>query len=78
MIPSFVRRKGRISKAQQRALETLWHRYGIEVNTVLDLEALFGRQSEKHLEIGFGRGDALVAMAKAHPEHDYLVRPVGK
>jgi len=24
------------------------------------------------LEIGFGRGDALVTMAKAHPEHDYL------
>jgi tRNA (guanine-N7-)-methyltransferase len=72
MIPSFVRRKGRISKAQKRALDTLWPRYGIEVNKVLDLEALFGRQAEKHLEIGFGRGDALVAMAKAHPEHDYI------
>ncbi len=72
MIPSFVRRKGRISKAQQRALDTLWPRYGIELNQVLDLETLFGRPAEKHLEIGFGRGDALIAMAKAHPEHDYL------
>lgn len=72
MIPSFVRRKGRISKAQQRALDTLWPRYGIEIDKVLDLEALFGREAEKHLEIGFGRGDALVAMATAHPEHDYL------
>jgi len=72
MIPSFVRRKGRISKAQKRALDSLWPRYGIEVDKVLDLDALFGRQAEKHLEIGFGRGDALVTMATAHPEHDYI------
>jgi len=72
MIPSFVRRKGRISKAQKRALESLWPRYGIELDKILYLEALFGREAEKHLEIGFGRGDALITMAKAHPEHDYI------
>jgi tRNA (guanine-N7-)-methyltransferase len=72
MIPSFVRRKGRVSKAQKRALNDLWPYYGIEIDEVLDLEAVFGRPAKKHLEIGFGRGDALIAMAKAHPEYDYI------
>jgi len=71
-IRSFVRRAGRMTSAQERALSTLWPRYGVDVESVLDLEALFGRQAEKHLEIGFGSGDALVTMASSHPEHDYL------
>jgi tRNA (guanine-N7-)-methyltransferase len=71
-IRSFVRRRGRITVAQQRALEMLWPCYGVELNNVLNLDTLFGRTAEKHLEIGFGQGDALVTMAKAHPEQDYL------
>lgn len=72
-IRSFVRRSGRITFSQQRALETLWSSYGVETDQgELDLEILFGRQAEKHLEIGFGRGDALITMASRHPEHDYL------
>ncbi|MEN8218289.1 MAG: tRNA (guanosine(46)-N7)-methyltransferase TrmB [Pseudomonadota bacterium] len=72
MIRSFVRRRGRITAGQQRALDTLWPHYGVDTDKMLDLNALFGRPAEKHLEIGFGSGDALVTMAKAHPEHDYL------
>jgi tRNA (guanine-N7-)-methyltransferase len=72
MIRSFVRRSGRITTAQQRALDTLWPLYGVANDKLLNLEELFGRQAEKHLEIGFGRGDALVTMAKEHPQHDYL------
>mgnify|MGYP003574449770 CR=1 FL=1 len=71
-IRSFALRRGRITVAQQRALETLWPRYGIEINNILNLDELFGRQAKKHLEIGFGRGDALITMAKRHPEDDYL------
>ncbi len=71
-IRSFVRRNGRITSSQQRALETLWSRYGIENDNILNLKELFGREAKKHLEIGFGRGDMLLAMAKAHPEYDYL------
>lgn len=72
-IRSFARRSGRITISQKRALATLWPQYGIENgDKVLDLVEVFGRQAEKHLEIGFGMGDALVSMAKAHPEHDYL------
>ncbi len=71
MIHSCVRR-GRITPGQQRALDILWPHYGVEIDKVLDLNALFGRDAEKHLEIGFGNGEALVTMAKAHPENDYL------
>jgi len=71
-IRSFVRRGGRITLSQKRALETLWSQNGVESDKLLNLEDLFGRPAEKHLEIGFGMGDALVTMAKAHPEHDYL------
>lgn len=71
-IRSFVRRSGRITSSQQQALEELWPRYGVESNQFLNLEQLFGRKAEKHLEIGFGRGDTLVTMAKIHPERDYI------
>lgn len=71
-IRSFVRRSGRITTAQQRALETLWPRYGLDQSKLLNLTEVFGRKADIHLEIGFGMGDALVTMAKTHPEHDYL------
>ena len=72
-IRSFVRRSGRVTLAQQRALETLWPRYGVTTSrNRLNLEELFGRTAAKHLEIGFGMGDTLIAMAKTHPEYDYL------
>jgi tRNA (guanine-N7-)-methyltransferase len=71
-IRSFVRRAGRMTLGQERALSTLWPRYGVEIDSLLNLENLFGRQAEKHLEIGFGKGEALINMASKHPEHDYL------
>ncbi|MBE9562303.1 MAG: tRNA (guanosine(46)-N7)-methyltransferase TrmB, partial [Proteobacteria bacterium] len=69
-IRSFVRRSGRITDSQRKAMEKLWPRYGIEIAGELDLNT--GRSAEKHLEIGFGNGDALVTMAESHPEHDYI------
>lgn len=79
-IRSFVRRTGRITVAQRRALETLWPRYGVDTPGVLDWTALFGRRAPVHVEIGFGMGDALLAMAAQHPQYDYLgieVHPPG-
>lgn len=59
--------------AQRRALDTLWERYGLDSETgVLDLDALFGRRAPRCLEIGFGMGEALAALAQTHPERDYL------
>ncbi len=72
-IRSFVRRQGRITPAQQRALSELWPRYGIETGAApLDFATVFGRCAPVILEIGFGNGDALVTEAIARPENDYL------
>jgi tRNA (guanine-N7-)-methyltransferase len=72
-IRSFVLRQGRMSNAQTRALETLLPRWGIPYqNTLLDLDAAFGRVAPKILEIGFGMGDSTAAIAAAHPQNDYL------
>jgi len=71
-IRSFVRREGRMTDAQQRALKELWPRYGIDSNTQIDPPALFGRNAPVTLEIGFGNGDTLLAMAQASPETDFI------
>ena len=73
-IRSFVTRAGRITEAQQRALEESWPKYGVEFDGTreLDLDALFGRRAPRVVEIGFGNGENLAALAAAHPERDYL------
>jgi tRNA (guanine-N7-)-methyltransferase len=72
-IRSFVVRAGRMTVGQSRALEEFWPRYGVEYSAApLDLDALFGRAAPRTLEIGFGNGEHLAALARAHPERDYL------
>jgi tRNA (guanine-N7-)-methyltransferase len=72
-INSFVRREGRITRAQQRALAELWGRFGVENSlATMDPEQLFGRRAPLVLEIGFGDGESLAAMATANPGVDYL------
>jgi len=74
-IRSFVLRAGRITAAQQRALTELWPSYGIDLPkapTLLDLALWFGRKAPRSLEIGFGNGDNLLGLAKAHPERDFI------
>ncbi|HSY09236.1 MAG TPA: tRNA (guanosine(46)-N7)-methyltransferase TrmB [Steroidobacteraceae bacterium] len=72
-VRSFVTRAGRVTAAQQRALDELWPKFGVAfAATHLDLDALFGRSAARVLEIGFGNGDHLAALAKAHPQCDYL------
>jgi tRNA (guanine-N7-)-methyltransferase len=72
-VRSFVRRAGRLTPSQARALEMLWPSFGIETPaTPLDLDVLFGRPAPRTLEIGFGNGDNLAALAARHPERDYL------
>lgn len=72
-IRSFVMRTGRMTSGQARALEDLWPRYGVEYSSApLSLDALFGRRAPRTLEIGFGNGEHLAALATAHPERDYL------
>ena len=72
-IRSFVTRAGRITEAQQRALAELWPKYGIEFAPgPLAPLALYGRDGPRTLEIGFGNGENLAALAQAHPERDFL------
>jgi tRNA (guanine-N7-)-methyltransferase len=72
-IRSFVMRAGRMTSGQARALEDLWPRYGVEYTAApLALDTLFGRRAPRTLEIGFGNGEHLAALAAAHPERDYL------
>ncbi len=72
-IRSFVRREGRLTPSQQRAIETLWPHYAIDdASTLLDLNEVFGRSAPKIMEIGFGNGASLAQMAAAQPEQDFL------
>jgi tRNA (guanine-N7-)-methyltransferase len=76
-IRSYVLRQGRVSNAQQRALDTLKPRFCIPYETQrLDLDAAFGRTAPKILEIGFGMGETTATIAVAHPENDYLALEV--
>jgi tRNA (guanine-N7-)-methyltransferase len=64
-IRSFVRREGRLTPGQQKALDELWPVFGIdEASTPLDLDQLFGREAPRVHEIGFGNGASLAEMAK--------------
>jgi tRNA (guanine-N7-)-methyltransferase len=72
-VRSFVVRGGRMTAAQERAWQELWPRYGIEAaEGPLDLARVFGREARRTLEIGFGNGETLLALAAAHPECDFL------
>lgn len=72
-IRSFVLRQGRLTPAQNRAVETLLPVYGIPyAEGKLDLDAAFGRSAPKILEIGFGMGGATAEIAQTCPDKDYL------
>ncbi len=72
-IRSYVLREGRLTTGQKRAFDTLWGRFGVEPGEgCLDLPALFRNTHPAYLEIGFGNGESLAAMAQAAPENNYL------
>jgi len=72
-IRSFVRRQGRLTEGQQRALDSQWDRLGLELlGQQRDLNALFGREAEHVLEIGTGNGEALAWAAIHEPHRDFI------
>ena len=78
---SFVIRGGRLTAAQQYALETLWPRYGIDYCAEpLDVASLFPTVQPLLVEIGFGNGETLIHLAQNHPDRNFIgieVHPPG-
>lgn len=68
---SFVRREGRVTKRQQRAIDELWDNYVISPSS---REALMSHFSDglDTLEIGFGMGASLAEMAAQSPSRTFL------
>ena len=72
-IKSFVRRTGRITKAQSAALKTIWPLFGVGFDKKkLDLASLYKRKGPIILEIGFGNGETLVEEAIENPKNNYF------
>lgn len=73
-IRSFVLRESRLTAGQRRALEVHGPTYCLSPREgeTLDLAAAFGRSAPVTLEVGFGAGDSLAALAAAEPQHDFL------
>jgi tRNA (guanine-N7-)-methyltransferase len=72
-VKSFVRRAGRMSASQKQGMEQGWARWGLELQpTYYDLEAVMERTAPTTLEIGFGMGASLLALARAHPEENFI------
>ncbi len=72
-VRSFVLRQGRVTQAQQRALDQLASQWRLPYAPgLLDLDTTFGRKAARVLEIGFGMGESTAEIAAAHPHIDYL------
>jgi tRNA (guanine-N7-)-methyltransferase len=72
-IRSYVLRQGRTTPAQARALEKLFPIYGLAFSTEQqNWRTIFGRNAPLVLEIGSGMGETTAAIAKDHPEMDFV------
>lgn len=70
-VRSFVRRPGRLTPAQARALDELLPSYQLDPS-LTDLRQAFERSAPLVVEIGFGNGAALVSMAANEPEFNFV------
>lgn len=72
-IRSFIRREGRLTAAQTRALNELLPSIELKAEgDVLTMSRLFGRTAPVTLEIGFGNGESLLEMAANAPDEDFI------
>jgi len=70
---SFVCRNSRRTAGQERAFNELWPKFGLKVEDgLLDIAKVFTRPASVYLEIGFGTGHSLIALAKANPDCHFI------
>ncbi|MCH7881596.1 MAG: tRNA (guanosine(46)-N7)-methyltransferase TrmB [Proteobacteria bacterium] len=72
-IKSYVRRSGRLTPAQKKALVDYWPLYAVDFQpSLINLAAITSGFEALKLEIGFGSGEALISMAQNDPKSFYL------
>jgi tRNA (guanine-N7-)-methyltransferase len=72
-IRSFVIRGGRMTDSQRKAIEEHWDKFVVDfTGQSLQLSSLFPTIAPLTVEIGFGMGDSLLAMAAANPQQNFL------
>ncbi len=80
-IKSYVVRGGRLTIGQQKAIDSLWSKFGLERNSgIISAEQVFENDNPLIFEIGFGMGDSLAEMAQANPSKNFIgvdVHPPG-
>jgi len=72
-IKSYVRRAGRMSVAQENYYAEMMPKIGlVYAKQAIDLNAVYGRNNPKVLEIGTGMGETTAKIADANRDIDYL------
>ncbi|MEH6548642.1 MAG: tRNA (guanosine(46)-N7)-methyltransferase TrmB [Pseudomonadales bacterium] len=72
-IRSFVLRGGRMTPGQLKAFDKHWQQQGLNIGDgTFDPLAVFGREAPLVLEIGYGMGESLIAMAECEVEKDFI------
>ena len=80
---TYLRNRGKVTRAQKEAWRTLWPQYGIDVQTHagggeppprIDFRTVFPDRPEAPLalEVGFGLGHSLMEMAAANPDKNFV------
>lgn len=70
---SFVRRDSRVTVSQRAAFVHDYPQFGLPLDqTLLDFSAVFANSFPTFLEIGFGSGQSLLALAKMYPEKNFI------
>ena len=62
-----------MTPGQQRSFDSNWSRWGLQPEDgPIDYDVIFGARGTRVLEIGFGMGQSLAAMAQQSPEHQFI------
>jgi tRNA (guanine-N7-)-methyltransferase len=71
-IRSYIRRQGRATVGQKQALERYWDQFCLDPAEPLQIDQVFKQSAPLVVEIGFGNGESLAAMAANNPGINYL------